>query len=98
MVVNEVLAESRASDPDEAYRDRVRVFVELHNPFPRAAAATAYPPDALPVPLRMGAGAGAYAPYRVMVGVNSPVLWRSPGAAVLPGFADDNVLAVLSSL
>src|SRR5206468_54481 len=35
VVVNEALAEIRMNDPDEAYPDTVRVFVELHNPLRR---------------------------------------------------------------
>src|SRR5262249_10700921 len=92
VVVNEALAEGHVNDPDEVYRDQVRVFVELHNPFPRAVAPTAYQPDALPVPLRMAAGPVAYTPYRVVVGVKSPVPWRTTGAAIRPGVGDDNVL------
>ncbi len=92
VLVNEALAEAHANDPDEAYRDQVRVFVELHQPFPRAVAPTAYQPDAFGVPLRMGVGGAAYTPYRILVGVKSPVPLRATGAAILPGVADANVL------
>src|SRR5262249_23696623 len=71
--------------------DTVRVFVELHNPFPRAVPQGVYQPDGFPVPLRLGAGAG-YSPYRMLLGVKSPVPDRPNGAAILPGFHNDNVL------
>src|SRR5439155_14881301 len=63
VVVNEALAEAERNDPQGAYQSPVRVFVELHNPFPRTGAPGAYRPDSFPVPLRIGAGGGAYAPY-----------------------------------
>src|SRR5262249_40962525 len=92
LAVNEVLAQSQENDPDEAYSDTVRLFVELHNPFPRAVPADVYQPDSFPVPLRLGAGAAAYTPYRLLFGVKSAVFDRANGAAVLPGFDNDNVL------
>src|SRR5262249_39652809 len=49
-----------------------------------------YPPDGFPVPLWMQ-GKG-YSPYRVVVGVKSPVPLRTEGAAVLPGVDNSNVL------
>src|SRR5262249_38327152 len=92
VVVNEALAEIQQNDPDRAYTDSVRVFVELHNPFPRAVPRDAYQPHSFPVPLQMGAGPAAYAPYRVVVGVKSPVQGQPASAAVLPGPDNDNVL------
>ena len=38
VVLNEALAEAERNDPQGAYQSPVRVFVELHNPFPRAGA------------------------------------------------------------
>jgi hypothetical protein len=92
VVVNEVLGEMSRDDPDGAYPGAVRVFVELHNPFPRSLPGNVYQPDALPVPLWMGAGGAAYTPYRVVLGVGSPAPPRPTGAAILPGPDNDNVL------
>jgi hypothetical protein len=92
VVVSEALAVSGRNNPNEAYEDTVRVFVELHNPFPRAVPPGTHQPDRFPVPLRMGVGATAYSPYRVLIGVKSPVPGRAAGAAVLPGVENDNVL------
>jgi hypothetical protein len=92
LVVNEALAQAGQNDPDQAYKDMLRVFVELHNPFPRTLPANTYAPDRFPVPLRMGSGSAAYTPYRLVLGVKSPVPNRPTGVAVLPTFDNDNVL------
>src|SRR5262249_27716891 len=92
LLVNEAMAQSRKLDPSQGDTETGRVFVELHNPFPRSVPAGAHQPDGFPVPLRMGQGPQAYAPYRVVIGVPSPVLWRPTGAAILPGGDNDNVL------
>ncbi len=81
VLVNEALAEIGINDPNSAYVDRVRVFIELQNLLPTA----------LPVPLRMGTAGTGYAPYQVLLGVKAPVPQASP-AAILPGSANDNVL------
>ncbi len=91
LVVNEAVAEVEMNDPDEAYQSPIRVFLELHNPWFRMAPPGTYRPDSFPVPLRMGWG-GAYAPYRVMVGVKSVVPGHPAGAAILPGLENNNVL------
>jgi hypothetical protein len=92
MVVNEVLAEIGRNQPDDAYSDTVRLFVELHNPFPQPLAAGHAPADAAPAPLWMAGPASGYAPYRVVLGVPSTVPNRDAGAAILPGPDNDNVL------
>jgi hypothetical protein len=92
VVVNEVLAQAQFNDPDDAYSDTVRVFVELHNPFPRTVPRGVYQPDSFPQPLRLGSAAAAYSPYRLLLGVKSAVPDRANGAAILPGFENDNVL------
>ncbi|MCI0461853.1 MAG: hypothetical protein L0Z62_33295 [Gemmataceae bacterium] len=92
LVVNEAMAQIQIHDPDQAYTDLVRVFVELHHPFPRALPAGVHPPDSFPVPLRMATGTEAYSPYRVVIGVKAPLGERPTGAAILPGPANDNVL------
>jgi hypothetical protein len=93
VVVNEALAEMRRNEPDEAYPDTVRVFVELLNPLPPAPSPGVSPADAAPVPLVMGGPAGAYSPYRIVLGVKSPgPSLLASAAAVLPGVENDNVL------
>jgi hypothetical protein len=92
VVVNEALAEMRVNAPDGAYGDTVRVFVELHQTFPRSVPPGVQQTDAFPVPLRVSAGTVAHTPYRVMIGVKSPVPGRQAGSAILPGTENNNVL------
>ncbi len=92
VVVNEALAEIGTNNPEEAYSDKVRVFVELHNTFPRDVPQGTYQPDGLPVPLRMGQDA-PYAPYRILISTKSVVRPGDPLVATIhPGAENDNVL------
>jgi hypothetical protein len=100
VVVNEVLAETFDASVTANYPppgEKVRVFVELHNPFPGSVSPTVQPADRLPVPLKVpalpnggpspsGDPAGAYTPYRVVLAVQQP-----PGL-IAPGASNDNVL------
>jgi hypothetical protein len=96
IVVNEALAESRRHDPNEAYTDIVRVFVELHNTFPRSLPLGVHLPDSFPIPLRMNGTrrAGPYTPYRVMIAAKSKTTSSGEDviAGIQPGIDNDNVL------
>lgn len=92
VLVTEAMAQAARNDPDQAYADSVRVFAELANPFPDTLPANLLQQDRLPVPLRMTGRGSAYSPYRLVIGVNAPVPFRVPGAAILPGVDNDNVL------
>ena len=95
VVLNEAMAQVGRNDPQEPYSDTVRVFVELHNTFPRQVPPGAYQGDSAPAPLRMGAGPISYAPYRILLGTKQEVQ-RTTGiptiATILPGIDNDNVL------
>jgi hypothetical protein len=92
VLVTEAMAQTGRNEPDQAYPDSVRLFAELANPFPDTLPANVMQQDRLPVPLLVTGKGGAYSPYRLVIGVNSPVPFRVPGAAILPGVDNDNVL------
>ncbi len=98
VVVNEALAETHDATVTPTPRlERIRVFVEPHNPFPAAGSPTLQQADRRPVPLQVaalpgggpspsGGTAGAYTPYRVVLAVQ-PL----PGL-IASGPHNDNVL------
>jgi hypothetical protein len=97
VLLNEVLVQfHEETDTDGSLNHWFRFFIELHNPFPDSVPATVQQRDRLAVPLRMpalpsgpsasGGSGDAYAPYRVVVG-----LQPSPGP-IGPGATNENVL------
>lgn len=88
IVVNEAMAQVKKNQPDDAYADTVRVFVELHNPLPRTVPAGTHAPDGFPIPLRVG----NTTPYQVVIGTKSALALSAGGATVPPGDDHDNVL------
>lgn len=94
LVLNEVMAQTFDARPGYDSNNLaipIRVFVELHNPFPARISTTVQQPDSFPVPLRIQpANMNAYSPYQVVVASRQQA---PPGAsAISPGIHNDNVL------
>lgn len=96
VVVNEASAQigRKVEDPYKREDDLVRVFVELHNTFPRDLPPSVFQ-DNLAVPLRMRSGGTSYSPYRLLIRTKRAEVLTTGEvrlASVSPGPENDNVL------